>query len=122
MRKLISKIKKSCTSPIPQPWPLEVEVNRKVEKAMDRRTREIFALADQGLPVVSVSKWLFRIGSLQIWTSSGRWINEESGRRGILRAASVGELIRRESSFATQDVSKANICRGSARADVEHAL
>lgn len=54
--------------------------------AQARREQELRQLVLEGLPLRTVGKktghWVF--GPLHIYTYSGRWLNEETGKRGRL--------------------------------------
>jgi len=63
------------------------------ERVAQRRTRELHALASQGMPVVFHNKWKVSIGPLYIWPQSGRWWNETTGRAGKINSLSMRALI-----------------------------
>lgn len=111
MHELISQLKKSCGTPVSQSGPSEVQPVPKREKARERRVRELFALVNEGMPVVVLTNWLFRVGPLQIWTASGRWVNVGNGRRGTLRSMSMRELIEREADLIEAPTDPGNHAR-----------
>jgi hypothetical protein len=65
----------------------------KLERTSERRTRELKALAVEGVLVRFESPWKARVGTLYIWTHSGRWLNEESGHGGRLHGINMRELV-----------------------------
>lgn len=58
-------------------------------KAVERRLRELERLPFR---VVAVTRWHYRAGNLHIWPASGRWCNEATGERGLLRTTSISSL------------------------------
>ncbi|MBV9081990.1 MAG: hypothetical protein JOZ62_04885 [Acidobacteriaceae bacterium] len=62
-----------------------------------RREQELRQLAGDGVPLRTFGKtghWA--IGPLHIYTAAGRWLNEQTGRRGRLKRQNLRSLIERE--------------------------
>ena len=65
--------------------------------AQGRRERELRLLAQEGTPLRTLGKsghWI--LGPLHIYTSSGRWLNEETGRRGRLKGWPMRQIVELE--------------------------
>jgi hypothetical protein len=68
----------------------------KREGAAERRTRELKALAANGVLVYFEHPGKARVGALHIWPYSGRWFHETTGRSGRLHQITMKELIERQ--------------------------
>lgn len=65
--------------------------------AQGRREQELCRLVREGLPLMAIGKsghWM--VGSLHIYTASGRWFNEKTGRRGRLRNRGMAQIVESE--------------------------
>jgi hypothetical protein len=67
----------------------------KREGAAQRRTRELKALAANGVLVYFEHPRNARVGALHIWPYSGRWFDEITGRSGRIHQMTMQELIER---------------------------
>jgi hypothetical protein len=68
-----------------------------MHSARARREQELRLLVLEGVPLRTLGKtghWI--VGSLHIYAASGRWFNEETGRRGRLNHLPMRRLIERE--------------------------
>ena len=68
-----------------------------VHVAQARREQELSQLVLTGLPLRQLDRsghWT--LGSLHIFTASGRWFNEQTGRRGRLGSDAMSRIVERE--------------------------
>ena len=73
-----------------------------MDKAQDRREREIASLAEMRIRVVKLEQGHYKIGVLDLWTREGRWRNELTKHRGRMGPISMPELVRREHLIAAE--------------------
>jgi len=74
-----------------------------MRRAQIRRELELRQLVVEGVPLCTHGKsghWI--IGPLHIYTSSGRWLNEETGRRGRLNGWPMRQIV----SFEYQGIDR----------------
>jgi hypothetical protein len=64
--------------------------------AQMRREQELRQLVVDGVPLSLVKSGHWMIGSLHLFTASGRWLNEETGGRDRLHTCSMKEIVERE--------------------------
>ena len=60
-----------------------------------RRIAELRQLADEGVEVIEISRWHYRVaGCLHIWPAAGRWLQDQTKARGKLRGRTMRDLLR----------------------------
>jgi hypothetical protein len=65
--------------------------------AQARREQQLRELVAEGVPLRTRGKsghWI--IGSLHIYTSTGRWFSEATGQRGRLNSRSIRQIVKTE--------------------------
>jgi hypothetical protein len=65
--------------------------------AQARREQQLRQLVVEGVPLRTLGKsghWI--IGSLHIYTASGRWLSEATGRRGRLNGHPIRQIVKIE--------------------------
>jgi hypothetical protein len=65
-----------------------------MQAAQARREQELRQLVREGVPLRALGKsghWT--LGPLHLYTASGRWLSEETGRRGRLQSQPMSQLI-----------------------------
>src|SRR5579884_3481699 len=65
--------------------------------AKARREQELYQLVTKGVPLCTVGKsghW--KVGALHIFTATGHWLNEQTGRRGRLNGHPMSRIVERE--------------------------
>jgi hypothetical protein len=65
--------------------------------AQARREQQLRQLVAEGVPLRTLGKsghWI--IGSLHIYTASGRWLSEATGRRGRLNGHPIRQIVKIE--------------------------
>ncbi len=61
--------------------------------AESRRKDELRQLAREGVEVIEISRWHYRVaGCLHIWPAAGRWLQDQTKQQGTLRGRSIREL------------------------------
>jgi hypothetical protein len=65
--------------------------------AQARREQQLRQLVAEGVPLRTLGKsghWI--IGSLHVYTASGRWFSEATGQRGRLNSRSIRQIVKIE--------------------------
>jgi hypothetical protein len=65
--------------------------------AQERREQQLRQLVAEGVPLRTLGKsghWI--IGSLHIYTATGRWFSEATGERGRLYGRSLRQIVKME--------------------------
>ena len=68
-----------------------------MQLARARREQQLRQLASEGVPLCTFGKsghW--KVGPLHIYTAAGRWLQEETGRRGRLNSQCMSQILERE--------------------------
>ena len=91
-KRIQARSRKARKTPLLSAWPICGE------SPGERRNRELRELAERGFPVLHISKWQSRVGPLILWPHAGRWLNEETGKRGKMNSSSMQQLILNEGS------------------------
>lgn len=86
--------------------------------ARERREKELADLAAEGVTVIRVNPWHFRVGSLHVWIASGRWLDEDTGNRGRLYGVSIRAVLAQylKTKASSNSFRRKYSCHGNALA------
>lgn len=68
-------------------------IMRAKQSAHERRRQELRELAEEGVAVIRLSRWHFRIGSLHVWPAVGRWNDEKTGHSGRMYGTTIRNIL-----------------------------